>query len=308
MQTDRAGAGRKEPYGSFAIFESNYFLKVLPCLINRAPFPRAPASHAVYFPVSIISLCSPGFLPPPHPPLPLPRTHRRAHVSPFPPTGLPRQSLGAVTLSPLLSAVFRARQPQHDLLRGWPPLRAGCLLGAGRRLPLLRPVREPAAGARPRRAQCGAGHVRRPVRRRPGLRQLPALRPRARRALHRAGECPPARAAHRRGRGAEGGGNGRQTRRAAVGVGAGGRRRARNRRPSRRGAGGGAGERSDLGCGGHPGGRRGSPPARRQTLPLPLQNPQYEIKDGAGTLHSGIGQPAAYYSYDHSLGQYQCDR
>ncbi|NXS58231.1 IRX6 protein, partial [Brachypteracias leptosomus] len=38
------------------------------------------------------------------------------------------------------------------------------------------------------------------------------------------------------------------------------------------------------------------------------QNPQYEIKDGTGTLHSGIAQPAAYYSYDHSLGQYQYDR
>ncbi|XP_042653770.1 iroquois-class homeodomain protein IRX-6 isoform X2 [Tyto alba] len=37
-------------------------------------------------------------------------------------------------------------------------------------------------------------------------------------------------------------------------------------------------------------------------------NPQYEIKEGAGTLHSGIAQPAAYYSYDHSLGQYQYDR
>ncbi|XP_063188387.1 iroquois-class homeodomain protein IRX-6 [Chroicocephalus ridibundus] len=37
-------------------------------------------------------------------------------------------------------------------------------------------------------------------------------------------------------------------------------------------------------------------------------NPQYEIKDGAGTLHSGIAQPTAYYSYDHSLGQYQYDR
>ncbi|KFP06630.1 Iroquois-class homeodomain protein IRX-6, partial [Calypte anna] len=37
-------------------------------------------------------------------------------------------------------------------------------------------------------------------------------------------------------------------------------------------------------------------------------NPQYEIKEGAGTLHSGISQPAAYYSYDHSLGQYQYDR
>lgn len=53
-------------------------------------------------------------------------------------------------------------------------------------------------------------------------------------------------------------------------------------------------------------GLRGS--AGRQTLPLPLQNPQYEIKDGAGTLHSGIAQPATYYSYDHSLGQYQYDR
>ncbi|XP_072202773.1 iroquois-class homeodomain protein IRX-6 [Excalfactoria chinensis] len=37
-------------------------------------------------------------------------------------------------------------------------------------------------------------------------------------------------------------------------------------------------------------------------------NPQYEIKEGAGTLHSGIAQPAAYYSYEHSLGQYQYDR
>ncbi|XP_039414544.1 iroquois-class homeodomain protein IRX-6 isoform X2 [Corvus cornix cornix] len=37
-------------------------------------------------------------------------------------------------------------------------------------------------------------------------------------------------------------------------------------------------------------------------------NPQYEIKEGAGTLHSGIAQPATYYSYDHSLGQYQYDR
>ncbi|XP_071670595.1 iroquois-class homeodomain protein IRX-6 isoform X2 [Patagioenas fasciata] len=36
-------------------------------------------------------------------------------------------------------------------------------------------------------------------------------------------------------------------------------------------------------------------------------SPQYEIKDGAGTLHSGIAQPGAYYSYDHSLGQYQYD-
>uniref|UniRef100_A0A8C5X4F9 Uncharacterized protein n=1 Tax=Malurus cyaneus samueli TaxID=2593467 RepID=A0A8C5X4F9_9PASS len=36
--------------------------------------------------------------------------------------------------------------------------------------------------------------------------------------------------------------------------------------------------------------------------------PYYEIKDGAGTLHSGIAQPATYYSYDHSLGQYQYDR
>ncbi|XP_061863321.1 iroquois-class homeodomain protein IRX-6 isoform X2 [Colius striatus] len=36
-------------------------------------------------------------------------------------------------------------------------------------------------------------------------------------------------------------------------------------------------------------------------------SPQYEIKDGAGALHSGIAQPAAYYSYDHSLGQYQYD-
>ncbi|XP_028297372.1 Iroquois homeobox protein 6a [Gouania willdenowi] len=37
-------------------------------------------------------------------------------------------------------------------------------------------------------------------------------------------------------------------------------------------------------------------------------NPQYEIKDTTGTLHSGIAQTAAYYPYDHSLGQYQYDR
>ncbi|KAM9408685.1 Iroquois homeobox protein 6a [Pholidichthys leucotaenia] len=37
-------------------------------------------------------------------------------------------------------------------------------------------------------------------------------------------------------------------------------------------------------------------------------NPQYEIKDSAGTLHSGITQTATYYPYDHSLGQYQYDR
>lgn len=39
-----------------------------------------------------------------------------------------------------------------------------------------------------------------------------------------------------------------------------------------------------------------------------LQNPQYDIKDSTGTLHSGITQTAAYYPYDHSLGQYQYDR
>ncbi|XP_040264876.1 iroquois-class homeodomain protein IRX-6 [Bufo bufo] len=35
---------------------------------------------------------------------------------------------------------------------------------------------------------------------------------------------------------------------------------------------------------------------------------QYEMKDGASSLHPGIAQPAAYYPYDHSLGQYQYDR
>lgn len=111
------------------------------------------------------------------------------------------------------------------------------------------------------------------------------------------------------GRGGWGGGAGggcdvcnrRQTSWFAVGVGAGDRRRTRNRRGpvvGGRGAVAAAGTRG----GGVP------PPARGQTLPLPLQNPQYEIKDGAGTLHSGIAQPAAYYSYDHSLGQYQYDR
>eukprot|EP00061_Rhincodon_typus_P018884 g48252.t1 len=37
-------------------------------------------------------------------------------------------------------------------------------------------------------------------------------------------------------------------------------------------------------------------------------NSQYEIKDGAGSLHSGIAATATYYPYDHSLGQYQYDR
>ncbi|XP_067158935.1 iroquois-class homeodomain protein IRX-6 [Apteryx mantelli] len=40
----------------------------------------------------------------------------------------------------------------------------------------------------------------------------------------------------------------------------------------------------------------------------PSLTPQYDVKEGAGTLPSGIAQPAAYYSYDHSLGQYQYDR
>ncbi|XP_069824556.1 iroquois-class homeodomain protein IRX-6 [Dendropsophus ebraccatus] len=35
---------------------------------------------------------------------------------------------------------------------------------------------------------------------------------------------------------------------------------------------------------------------------------QYEMKDGTNSLHPGIAQPAAYYPYDHSLGQYQYDR
>lgn len=38
------------------------------------------------------------------------------------------------------------------------------------------------------------------------------------------------------------------------------------------------------------------------------QNPQYDIKESTGSLHSGISQPNAYYPYDHSLGQYQYDR
>ncbi|XP_054856835.1 iroquois-class homeodomain protein IRX-6 [Eublepharis macularius] len=38
-------------------------------------------------------------------------------------------------------------------------------------------------------------------------------------------------------------------------------------------------------------------------------NSQYEIKEGTSTLHPGIPQPgAAYYTYEHSLGQYQYDR
>ncbi|XP_061557787.1 Iroquois homeobox protein 6a isoform X2 [Phycodurus eques] len=38
------------------------------------------------------------------------------------------------------------------------------------------------------------------------------------------------------------------------------------------------------------------------------RNPQYDMKESAGTLHSGISQTAAYYPYDPSLGQYQYDR
>ncbi|XP_054626884.1 iroquois-class homeodomain protein IRX-6a isoform X3 [Dunckerocampus dactyliophorus] len=38
------------------------------------------------------------------------------------------------------------------------------------------------------------------------------------------------------------------------------------------------------------------------------QNPQYDMKESTGTLHSGITQTAAYYPYDPSLGQYQYDR
>ncbi|XP_069755625.1 Iroquois homeobox protein 6a [Narcine bancroftii] len=37
-------------------------------------------------------------------------------------------------------------------------------------------------------------------------------------------------------------------------------------------------------------------------------NSQYEIKDGTGSLHSGIAPTAAYYPYEHSLGHYQYDR
>ncbi|XP_074864889.1 iroquois-class homeodomain protein IRX-6 [Carettochelys insculpta] len=40
----------------------------------------------------------------------------------------------------------------------------------------------------------------------------------------------------------------------------------------------------------------------------PTLNPQYEIKDGTSSLHSGFAQPAAFYPYDPSLGQYQYDR
>ncbi|XP_039359771.1 iroquois-class homeodomain protein IRX-6 isoform X2 [Mauremys reevesii] len=36
--------------------------------------------------------------------------------------------------------------------------------------------------------------------------------------------------------------------------------------------------------------------------------PQYEIKDGTSSLHPGFAQPAAFYPYDPSLGQYQYDR
>ncbi|XP_044284003.1 iroquois-class homeodomain protein IRX-6 [Varanus komodoensis] len=39
-------------------------------------------------------------------------------------------------------------------------------------------------------------------------------------------------------------------------------------------------------------------------------NPQYEMKDSSSALHAGIAQPGAtaYYTYEHSFGQYQYDR
>ncbi|XP_053127246.1 iroquois-class homeodomain protein IRX-6 isoform X2 [Hemicordylus capensis] len=38
-------------------------------------------------------------------------------------------------------------------------------------------------------------------------------------------------------------------------------------------------------------------------------NSQYELKEGSSAFHAGIAQPAAaYYTYEHSLGQYQYDR
>ncbi|OCT82182.1 iroquois-class homeodomain protein IRX-6-like [Xenopus laevis] len=40
----------------------------------------------------------------------------------------------------------------------------------------------------------------------------------------------------------------------------------------------------------------------------PTLTPQYEMKDSTSSLHPGMAQPAAYYPYEHSLGQYQYDR
>ncbi|XP_035376849.1 iroquois-class homeodomain protein IRX-6a [Electrophorus electricus] len=45
------------------------------------------------------------------------------------------------------------------------------------------------------------------------------------------------------------------------------------------------------------------PPAIYSTL-----TPQYEVKEGTRSLHSGLAQHHAYYQYDHSLSQYQYDR
>uniref|UniRef100_A0A803J5P0 Homeobox domain-containing protein n=1 Tax=Xenopus tropicalis TaxID=8364 RepID=A0A803J5P0_XENTR len=44
------------------------------------------------------------------------------------------------------------------------------------------------------------------------------------------------------------------------------------------------------------------------TTLYPTLTPQYEMKDSTSSLHPGIAQPAAYYPYEHSLGQYQYDR
>uniref|UniRef100_A0A8C4WK09 Uncharacterized protein n=1 Tax=Gopherus evgoodei TaxID=1825980 RepID=A0A8C4WK09_9SAUR len=43
------------------------------------------------------------------------------------------------------------------------------------------------------------------------------------------------------------------------------------------------------------------------TDPSTLYTTLYEIKDGTSSLHSGFAQPAAFYPYDPSLGQYQYD-
>ncbi|XP_053305758.1 iroquois-class homeodomain protein IRX-6 [Spea bombifrons] len=40
----------------------------------------------------------------------------------------------------------------------------------------------------------------------------------------------------------------------------------------------------------------------------PTLTPQYDMKDGTNSLHPGLAQPAAYYPYDHTFGQYQHDR
>ncbi|XP_071613045.1 iroquois-class homeodomain protein IRX-6 isoform X3 [Heliangelus exortis] len=232
MHTDQAGAGRKEQYGSFGIFESNYFLKSFVCLINRAPFPRVPASHSVYFQVSIISYFSPGSLSPSSPPYP-PNT--------FSPPLPSCTTTDAHTLlnSPRWGCLDSHWAPSRSLLSSpqfFVPASPSttCCEAAPRSVP-------DASSAPAAASLCCSPYESRLLA--PGRAELNA----------------------------------------ALGM-------------------YGAPYAAGQGYGNY------LPYSAEPAALYTALNPQYEIKEGAGTLHSGISQPAAYYSYDHSLGQYQYDR